>query len=122
MSNYWLVGAMWSGSDDQTDKFVRRGYWFLGWRDDEKPELARLRDQIKPGDRIAIKQMLGQGSPNIRVKAIGIVKEIDVEDKRVYVNWLVQNTSRDVPSKGCYGSIHGPFSEQDDWIRSTFYI
>ena len=122
MPNYWVVGAMWGGSTDQTDIFVRRCYWLLGWADDERPELAKLRDLIKPGDRIAIKQMLGQGSPNVRVKAIGVVKEVDIADKRVYVDWLVKNLLRDVPSKGCYGSIHGPFSEQEAWTKSTFYI
>lgn len=86
MSNYWVVGAMWGGQDDQSEKFIRRGYWFLGWDDKDQSSQANLRDQIQPGDRIAIKKMLGQGSPNISIRALGVVKEIDEEDKRVYVD------------------------------------
>jgi hypothetical protein len=31
MSQYWVVGAMWDGSDDQFERFIREGYWLLGW-------------------------------------------------------------------------------------------
>ena len=89
MANYWVVGAMWGGQEDQSEKFIRRGYWFLGWDEADQPAQAILRDQIKPGDRIAIKRMLGQGSKYIAIRALGEVKEIDEEDKRVYVDWIV---------------------------------
>ncbi len=44
---------MYGGADDQLPKFIRRGYWKLGWADQDKPQMAGLRDQIEPGDRIA---------------------------------------------------------------------
>ena len=122
MPNYWVVGAMWGGQDDQSEKFIRRGYWFLGWDDKDQPLQAKLRDQIKPGDRIAIKKMLGQGSPNIAIRALGVVKEIDDEDKRVYIDWFVKGLERQVPSRGAYKSIRGPFSEDDDWVKEVFHI
>ena len=56
MPNYWVVGAIFDGNADQSEKFIRRGYWFLGWSDNDQPEQAKLRDQIKKGDRIAIKK------------------------------------------------------------------
>lgn len=121
-NNYWVVGATWGGQVDQSDKFVRRGYWFLGWEDDEQPNQAKLRDQIKPGDRIAIKKMLGQGSVNIEIKALGEVKEIDEDDKRVYISWFVKDMHRKVPSRGAYASIHGPFTENDEWVKEVFHI
>lgn len=37
MPNYWVVGATWGGHDDQSEKFIRRGYWFLGWEDKDQP-------------------------------------------------------------------------------------
>ena len=122
MPNYWVVGAMWGGQDDQSDKFIRRGYWFLGWEDQEQPAQAKLRDQIKEGDRIAIKKMLGRGSKNIEIRALGVVKEIDKEDNRVYIDWFVQNLEREVTSKGAYKSIHGPYSAEDDWVKEVFHI
>jgi len=122
MPNYWVVGATWGGHDDQSDKFIRRGYWFLGWDDADQPAQTRLRDQIRPGDRIAIKKMLGRGSPNIAIQALGEVIEIDDEDNRVYINWFVTGMNREVPSRGAYASIHGPFEEEDEWVKEVFYV
>lgn len=122
MPNYWVVGAMWGGHEDQLDVFVRRGYWFLGWADDRQPAQAALRDKIQSGDRIAIKRMLGQGSQSIEIRAIGIVTEVDPNDKRVYVRWAVSDVGRLVPSRGCFQSIHGPFAQDDEWTRVAFQL
>jgi hypothetical protein len=122
MTNYWVVGAMWGGQEDQSEKFIRRGYWFLGWSAADQPAQAKLRDQMKPSDRIAIKRMLGQGSPNIAIRALGVIKEIDENDKRVYVDWFVKGLEREVPSKGAYKSIHGPYTEDDPWVKEVFHI
>src|SRR5471032_3399510 len=113
-SKYWIVGATWGGHDDQSPKFLLRGYWILGWSDTEQPAMAALRDQISVGDRIAIKKMLGQGSQEIQINAIGIVK--DVEGGYIYVDWILRDMKRKVESKGCYGSIHGPYKYDNDWI------
>lgn len=120
--NYWVVGANWSG-DDKTDVFFNRGYWQLGWSDCEQPRYAELRSGIRPGDRIAIKSMRGRAAPTITIKALGIVKEIDPEDKRIYVNWLLK-LDREVQSRGCFGALHGPFTQSDDreWINDVFRI
>jgi hypothetical protein len=123
MSNYWVVGAMWeNGSVDQMEVFIRRGYWILGWNDADQPAQAKLRDQIKPGDRIAIKRMLGHGSSNIEIRAIGVVSEVDPDDKRVYVHWLVKDLSRLLPSRGFYKSIHGPLKQSEAWVRQAFCV
>ena len=122
MTNYWVVGATWGGHEDQSDKFIRRGYWFLGWSDKDQPAQANRRDQMKRGDRIAIKKMLGQGSSEIAIRALGVIKEIDQDDKRIYVDWLVKGLDREVPSRGAYQSIHGPFEETDPWVRRVFQI
>ncbi len=44
--NYWLVGANWSGEDQQND-FYTRGYWEMGYSDVDKPNFAAKRDSIK---------------------------------------------------------------------------
>lgn len=121
-TNYWVVGAMWNGQDDQSEKFIREGYWYLGWSDEDKPDQAKLRDQMKPGDRIAIKRMLGRGSPSICIRALGVIEEVDEDDKRVYVNWLLKGLEREVPSKGAYRAIQGPYVENDPWIKEVFHI
>lgn len=124
MPNYWVVGAMWGGHNDQSEIFIRRGYWFLGWTDEDQPVQAARRDQIQPGDRIAIKRMLGQGATNIEIRALGIVTEVDQadKDKRVYVRWVLSDLTRQVPARGCFQSIHGPFAPDDEWTRIVFQL
>ncbi len=119
---YWVVGATWGGQDDQSPTFIRRGYWFLGWSDEEAPDQAHRRDQIRAGDRIAIKRMMGKGSQKIRITALGIVAEVDEEDDRIYVNWVVKALDRQVESKGCFKSIHGPYAGDDPWIKEVFLL
>ena len=120
---YWVVGATWD-TDDMYGTFVDRGYWEMGYDVKAQPNYAKLRAQFQEGDRIAIKSMLGQGSSQIRIKAIGIIKEIDGDDGRVYVRWVIKGMKRRVPSKGCYKTIHGPFllNKHEDWIGSVFRI
>ena len=121
-TNYWLVGAMYDGSDDQSAAFYRRGYWEMGWNDADQPSFASKRDLIEPGDRIAVKSRRGQGSPTITIKGLGIVKE--VFEGKVFVDWKVTDLSREVPSKGCYGTIHGPYTITGDpeWVKTVFCL
>jgi hypothetical protein len=113
---------MLEGHDDQYDIFIRDGYWFLGWSDQQQPAQAALRDQIQPDDRIAIKRMLGRGSSNIEIRAIGIVEKIDPHNKRIHIRWAVSGLQRIVPANGCFASIHGPFKANDDWTRKVFQL
>lgn len=131
--NYWVVGAMWGGNDDVLDTFIERGYWYC-WDIGEKNmagsdagnSVAAQRDrfrQIKKGDRIAVKKMLGRGAKEIEVRALGIVKDVDSDEWRVYMNWLTTpEFSRRVPIKGCAASVHGPFQNNDLWVREVFCI
>lgn len=122
MPQYWVVGAMWGGRDDQYDLFLRRRYWYLGWDDEDKPIQTKRRDRIRPGDRIAIKRMLGKSSKDIEIRAIGIVRKIARRSSRVYVyvNWVQPDINRRVASKGCFASIHGPFPPADRWTKKVF--
>lgn len=131
--NYWVVGAMWGGSEDVLDTFITRGYWYC-WdigeastaESDVGNSVSAQRErflQIKSGDRIAVKKMLGRGSTEIELRALGIVKEVDSKEWRAYVNWITDGSfSRRVPIKGCAASVHGPFNFSDPWTREVFCI
>ena len=131
--NYWVVGAMWGGSDDVLDTFIERGYWYC-WDigensvadSDAGNSVATQRDRFRKivkGDRIAVKKMLGRGATEIEVRALGIIKDVDPKEWRVYVTWLTTNEfSRKVPIKGCAASVHGPFFYSDPWVRDVFCI
>lgn len=122
--SYWVVGAMFGGRDDQLENFILRGYWYC-WdpRDGEVPATVRtLFPQIQRDDRIAVKRLLGRGSSEIEIRALGIITDVDLREWRVYVNWLVPNLARRVPLHGAAASLHGPFQANDNWIREVFQI
>jgi hypothetical protein len=133
MNNYWVVGAMWGGSEDVLSTFLKRGYWYC-WdpkvasdsNSDAGNSVKAQRERflkIQEGDRIAVKKMLGQGATEIEIRALGIVKAVDTEEWRAYVAWITDETfSRKVPIKGCTASVHGPFQNTDAWVREVFCI
>ncbi len=124
MFNYWIVGASWGGTEHQDKKFIKEGYWMLGWKKDRQPKQYALTQKIQVGDRIAIKRMKGKGQKGIKICHIGIVKGIvKGTDKFVCtVDWVATNLNRDIEeSRGCFRSIHGPF-EKDEWIEKIFCV
>ncbi|WP_373795804.1 hypothetical protein [Neisseria dentiae] len=120
---YWLVGASWGGQDHQDQSFVENGYWVLGWESSEQPDQFAKGEKIQVGDRIAIKRMKGQGSSEIKILHIGIVKGVIAETDKVIcvVDWIVKNLDRNVESRGCFKSIHGPY-DKDEWIEKIFCL
>jgi 5-methylcytosine-specific restriction protein B len=91
---FWFVGALWSGTDDQTERFLREGIWQNGYDDKFSEHVARM----QPGDRIAIKASFvkkyglpfeNQDKPVscMRIKAIGTVTAPTTDGKTVSVDW-----------------------------------
>lgn len=135
--NYWLVNAVLGGNDDTLPYFLKYHYWYC-WGAAENPHTATDESisiktqqerflQIKEGDRIAVKKLLGPGSKEMEIRSIGIVRNTNTKEWRIYVDWLPANppdkeTSRFVDSKGCTESIHGPFAEDDPWIHQIFCV
>ena len=118
--NYWVVGATWD-EENLAEMFYRRGYWEMGYKDTDKPRYASRRNEIKTGDRIAVKTRDGKAAKTICIKAIGIVKDID--KGRVYIDWIIKGLKdRHVPLKGCVGTIYGPFSSNDTWTWQVFCL
>jgi len=120
---YWVVGA----TEDQgvgenhAEEWSQKGVWKLMWEEGEKPRYDALFKKMLPGDRIAIKSMMGQGKSTIKIRAIGIVKEVSLEGRMVVVDWMLTNMKRIVQSRGCYGTLHGPF-QKDMWSRRVFSL
>lgn len=122
---YWVVGAMFGGSEDNLDLFIRRGYWYC-WDPRHNTaiptEVESRFPQVQVDDRIAVKRMLGRGETEIEVRALGIVTDVDHDEWRIYVRWVLTNLIRRVPLHGCAGSIHGPFDANDAWVREVFQL
>ena len=96
MPNYWVVGANWEG-EDQTDRFCKTGFGELGYSDLQKSRMAAFRDKMVAGDS---------------------------KDKKIYVNWVLINLSRYVPSKGCFSAIRKSFTVENnfEWLGLVFRL
>ena len=119
MIHYWIVGKTWAG-EDQAQRFYSLGKWEMGYEEAEVPKYDKKIAQIKAGDRLAVKHMNGKGQKDITIVAIGIVKGI--EERVVYVDWIVKDLNRKVPSRGCFGTLHGPYTYKNAWTRQVFCL
>lgn len=127
---YWVVGATWdSGRDGNAyDDFIRYSCWYSGWGYDQQPTQYEQIEQLCVGDRLAIKKMMGQGSKEIMILAIGIVNEIEKinmngkDIKRFHVKWVLTDLKRLVPAKGAFKTIQGPYAPDDEWTRQVFQL
>ena len=125
-TQYWLVGATY-GSEDQYDRFVKGGFWMLGWDESDQPAQYELAKRIREGDRIAIKIRNGRGARDITIRSIGIVKKVVLDNTLIFctVNWCAEDMNRCVFVHGCLGSIHGPYVMQSDdkgWLQDIFTL
>lgn len=135
--NYWLADAMLGNSEDALPFFLKYDYWYC-WGAAENADTSSSESnviqvqrerfaQIQEGDRIAIKKLLDPDSRKMEIRAIGIVRNANTEEWRVNVDWLpisppAKKISRFVDLKDCTESIHGPFAEDDPWIRQVFCV
>ena len=99
---FWFVGAMWNGTEDQTERFLSEGIWQNGYDDRYLERVASIRS----GDRIAIKTSFtmkyglpfdNQKQPVscMRIKAIGTVTEATKDGKTIKVDWQPLEKSKD---------------------------
>jgi hypothetical protein len=120
---YFLGGANWDGIDQCAD-FIESGRWETGSDEYTKVCLPRLK-KMKKGDRLAIKKMLGQGSSFIQIRAIGIIKSVDIVRGIVYVDWVRKDMKRNVDSSNAFAVLHGPYlntGKHADWINQIFCL
>ncbi len=99
----WFVGASFSGSKDQTERFLAEGIWEV--RSPSAKESALVRS-MKPGDRIAIKAAYtrkhglpfdnrGHSVSVFAIKAIGTVTSNSEDGERISVEWKVSAVPRE---------------------------
>ena len=98
--SYWFVGAAYSGTEDQTERFIKEGIWEARGK---QFDLVKL---IKVGEKIAIKSTYtrkkglpfdnrGHTVSVMAIKAIGTVVENLGDGKTLKVEWNEENTLRE---------------------------
>jgi hypothetical protein len=121
MPGYWIVGAT-VQTIDMSGHFIEGGFWFA-----DQPNLQNEVGQIQVGDRLIIKK--GFASPDIEIKAIGTVKDIETFTsdllgvRMLFVSWLdLRSENRTIPSRGMFSAVHGPFAKNDDPISDILAL
>jgi hypothetical protein len=106
------IGAMYGGTDDKSEEFVRNGVACIGWEpDDAKAAHAQMKG-IKAGDIIFIKSY----APNagLHIKAVGVVtnamfrKVTAALGYGVDVRWVPMPDGR---------IVLGPVEDHSDYMR-----
>jgi hypothetical protein len=127
---YFVVGASYDG-EDQTPIFLSRGIWEIGYARNQQPAQYAIVDKMKPGDRIAIKRMVGgQGNNNkIKILAIGVISDMDYDRGIAFVRWAhpEYQGKRTVDIHGCLRTVHGPYKinqsdDTRDWLNEIFRL
>ena len=94
--NFWIVGAKWD-EKNMEEEWVQQGIWMLGWNP-AIPEHKNRRgkqfydraDQIRMGDRIAIKRWNGRDRVNILHIGIATSNRVILDEGIIFcvVNWI----------------------------------
>lgn len=106
------IGAMYGGTDDQTENFITMGVACVGWARDEAPAVHAQMSSIKSGDVLFIKSFAP--SAGLHIKAVGIVTDADfrkITDKLGYgvsVRW-----TRVPPDQVAVGALE----DRSDYMR-----
>lgn len=98
--SYWFVGAAYSGTEDQTERFIQEGIW------EARGKQSDLVKTIKAGEKIAIKSTYtrkkglpfdnrGHTVSVMAIKAIGTVVENLGDGKTLKVDWEEGTTLRE---------------------------
>jgi len=125
-TQYWVVGSTLIGASAKKT-FVDRGYWQLGTNSKVRADTLYMErfNQIRVGDRIALKSLAGKGTALIKIHAIGIVKDVAVDERRVYIDWVRTELNRHLALNGCMDAISTPYDlggKDKDWINDMFRI
>lgn len=123
--NYWLVGANWDSTGDQTQRFIENEIWQNGY--DNK--YTNIVNKMQPGDKIAIKSTYtkskdlpfennGETVSVMKIKVTGTVIENMQDGKNIKVEW-------DEPEEREWYMFTGrntiwnitPKDDKDDWMK-----
>lgn len=92
---YFAVGSAWGRYNDQAERFFKYGIWEIG---DEK--LKHIVNSIKLNDILILKSTFhSKGNGFFRVKAIGIVNQLPLDNLTVGVNWFIRYDKVDILGK-----------------------
>ncbi|MHB9148246.1 MAG: hypothetical protein ACYC2U_07740 [Candidatus Amoebophilus sp.] len=109
------------------NNYVTDGYWKLNMDGLKDDRILNRFQQMRTGDRIALKSNMGKDNGGIKIKAIGIVTDINQTERRIAVNWILKDMDRVIPVNGCLARLHGPYEDvvnnkANPWVHYAFII
>jgi len=111
------IGAMYGGTNDQTDDFIKMGVACVGWSPTEAPALHAQMASVKAGDVFFIKSY----APNagLHIKAVGIVTDASFRKITDTLGWGVSVRWVHMPEGRI---VIGPVEDRADYMRrGTLY-
>ena len=111
------IGAMYEGTEDQTDNFVKMGVACVGWQPHDAPAAHAQMASVKMGDVFFIKSYAP--SAGLHIKAVGIVTDSTFRKITDSLGWGVSVRWIPIPD----GRIAiGPVEDHSDYLRrGTLY-
>lgn len=99
----YFVGATWDGGEvEKLPDFIDRGVWVNGYGEENTLFLQRVMD-VKRGDILVIKRLLGVGQGRIKILAMGVVVGFSHRRESIYVAWTLPDLDFEVPFQGIDG-------------------
>ena len=111
------IGAMYDGTDDQTNNFIQLGVACVGWSPTDAPAAHAQMASVKIGDVFFIKSYAP--TAGLHIKAVGIVTDADFRKITDAMGWGV--SVRWVPMPEGRIAV-GPVEDHSDYLRrGTLY-
>jgi hypothetical protein len=123
---YWVAGTDRHGTNMYND-YVTKEYWQLNIDGLKDHRMQNRFGQMRVNDRIALKSNMGRTRGAIKIKALGIITNIDMVERKVTVKWILTDMDRVIDNNGCLARLHGPYedvvdSKANPWVHYAFII
>jgi hypothetical protein len=111
------IGAMYEGTEDQTNKFLELGIACVGWSDADAPAAHAQMRSVKAGDVFFIKSYAP--TAGLHIKAVGIVTDPNFRKITDALGWGVSVRWYTIPGGRI---VIGPVADHSDYLRrGTLY-
>jgi hypothetical protein len=97
------IGAMYNGTEDQLEIFVRMGLACIGWPPEQAPALHAQMRTVKAGDIFFIKSFAP--TAGLHIKAVGVVTDPSFRKINDKLGWAVDVRWRELSERIVVGAL-----------------
>lgn len=118
----WGFGFYFGKNHCSKEEFIDNNYVTVKYTEEEAPEFIAMMKEIKIGDIVYLKSW-GIGNNILHIHAIGrVTNEINTDNNRIRVNWLVKNIYEPViPNKRYRQRVASIYKEYNKDIPQNIF-